>query len=495
MGKKKYFFLLLILLPLAIPAYFYLTVDSTELFPAIENDDFKTVRHLVRYGAKLYVRNADDETPLRFAVKRGNEEIIRILASKKGSNSYIGDSKGSSPLAYAVRENKINIVKILIEEGADVNVGWKSHKPLHFAAYSGNMEIVKLLLEKGADVNGKGYDDATPLHSAASGGHLAVVQLFIENGADVNAKDQKGQTPLHDAASKGHPAVVKVLYAHGALLKMKDKNRKTPYDYAEEQKNNEIVSLLQQIEKASFSDVHMAILSGDEDRVAAMIADGADINSHGECPLAPLHLAAREGRVSIAQLLVDHKADIHIRDRETGATPLFWAAEKGHTDTVEMLINNGADVNAQDADLHETPLHRAALHGKIMVLSLLIEKSADINRKDQYGYTPLNYAQSAGQPEAVVFLAKRGGEWSRLSPSPGDWPCETLIYGDSNNKGVPIGGCFPETPEDIVKSHDDEVDKFLDHQSIDSVMVIRTGQEFITSFYRSARTNFLEEKK
>jgi hypothetical protein len=41
----------------------------------------------------------------------------------------------------------------------------------------------------------------------------------------------------------------------------------------------------------------------------------------------PLHLAAFNGRRRIAQLLIEHGADVNARDPEFGATPAGWAIE------------------------------------------------------------------------------------------------------------------------------------------------------------------------
>ena len=79
-------------------------------------------------------------------------------------------------------------------------------------------------------------------------------------------------------------------------------------------------------------------------------------------PLAgayPLHLAVVKGNKEIAQLLLDHGAQIDVKAKNKDeATPLHWAAFFGQKDMVSLLINAGAPVNMLDSN-HATPLDAA----------------------------------------------------------------------------------------------------------------------------------------
>jgi hypothetical protein len=92
-----------------------------------------------------------------------------------------------------------------------------------------------------------------------------------------------------------------------------------------------------------------AVRKNDLDGARAELSAGADVNAQDTLSgVTPLSWAALHGHVEVARLLIEHDADLDVRNRD-GARPLHAAAFLGHAAAVELLIESGADVEARDA--------------------------------------------------------------------------------------------------------------------------------------------------
>lgn len=72
-----------------------------------------------------------------------------------------------------------------------------------------------------------------------------------------------------------------------------------------------------------------------------------DINQM-HCGSNPLLYASFYGRDDVINFLLQHDANINIKDL-SGATPLMIAIDRNFPDVVQMLIENGADLSLKDA--------------------------------------------------------------------------------------------------------------------------------------------------
>jgi ankyrin repeat protein len=98
--------------------------------------------------------------------------------------------------------------------------------------------------------------------------------------------------------------------------------------------------------------LHELAARGDEARLARAISMGAPVDERDAQGRTPLHVAAREGHLFAAMVLVGHRADPNARD-DRRQTPLHAAAEGTEREgerfqIVKLLIAKGADRKLRD---------------------------------------------------------------------------------------------------------------------------------------------------
>src|SRR5215467_3108124 len=107
------------------------------------------------------------------------------------------------------------------------------------------------------------------------------------------------------------------------------------------------------------ADLSEAAKANDIARVRELLNAGGDPNFRDHLGATPLHDAAWNGYKEIAELLLDHRADVNARHIEAGSTPLHYAIIKDHAGIVAVLLAHGAEVKATYRS-GATPLHLAA---------------------------------------------------------------------------------------------------------------------------------------
>jgi len=162
-------------------------------------------------------------------------------------------------------------------------------------------------------------------------------------------------------------------------------------------------------------ELNNAIVANDVDRVAYLLAHGAQVNSTDGEGFTPLISAIRSGLVAVATYLVEHKADANLPDR-SGWTPLMWATWGDNPALVEMLLAHHAKLDAADND-GLTPLGIAAQNGKAKAARALLDAGADVNAPvAKGGYTPLMLASISGSNELATSLIEHGAKVNAANP-------------------------------------------------------------------------------
>lgn len=250
---------------------------------------------------------------------------------------------------------------------------------LHQAARSNDAEAARFLLEHCGDAGLLNQLDlsgeSTPLDVAVRGGAYEVAEILLDYGAEVDQGQDSsdGVAPLHIAAA------------------------------TEKQRALEIATLL--------------------------LKRGALVNRQTSDGHAPLHFAAAAGTPAVAQLLLDHRADVNVRS--TGdSTPLHCAVRRvggpervgdsallpTGSELTRILLAHGAEAGTPD---HQgvAPIHYAAGLGTAETCRVLLDHDGTmVTMQDTDGYTPLHYAAGEDNYAVALALLDRGAEVAARAP-------------------------------------------------------------------------------
>eukprot|EP00929_Paragymnodinium_shiwhaense_P003011 TRINITY_DN103386_c0_g1_i1.p1 TRINITY_DN103386_c0_g1~~TRINITY_DN103386_c0_g1_i1.p1 ORF type:complete len:286 (-),score=60.54 TRINITY_DN103386_c0_g1_i1:26-883(-) len=122
-----------------------------------------------------------------------------------------------------------------------------------------------------------------------------------------------------------------------------------------------------------------------EQPAAAPSAVWSQVNAQGSQKMTALHWAAVRGHTSVADLLLERKANLEAKSAG-GLTALHFAAREGHTSMAQHLVEVGANIDALDND-DWTPLHWAGRYDHADIAKTLVRLGADftIGEEEEYG--------------------------------------------------------------------------------------------------------------
>lgn len=145
-------------------------------------------------------------TLLGIAVERGYREMAQFLIESGApvdaiqSPTVYGEA---TPLFFASRRGDPEMIRMLAAHGADVNARDECRNtPLTDCAGHADPETVRALLAVGANVNALGIYNLTALHQAAKSHRTETVRILLAAGADPIIRDQQGQTALDYATAR-----------------------------------------------------------------------------------------------------------------------------------------------------------------------------------------------------------------------------------------------------------------------------------------------------
>jgi ankyrin repeat protein len=379
----------------------------TALHLAAGNGFRSIVESLAGHKADANAVSNKGVTPLHLAVANGFKVTAEYQLENGAdpnldcSDVYIGPGPHGSGTALdiAVLRADQGMLDLLLAHHADPNLGSRARNqetPLHIAAQSGNEKAAAALLAAGAKADVVRNDDQTPLDLSAANAHLPVAALLVSHGADVNRRNSSnpftGWTPLLWAVTSGNKAVVQFLLQKGA-----DVNAQLENDVGG-----------RHWPKGS-TPLFLATGSNLPDVVEILLAHKADPNLPNEHGTTPISIAIKNAdpatRKRIVAALLDNGADVNTRDGDT-KTLLMTAAEFKDKATLEVVLAHKPDVNATTKPWGNSALHFLVFSlnyagSKDDVLPIaedLIDAGANVNLRSKDGKTPLKFINVPFRP-------------------------------------------------------------------------------------------------
>ncbi|WP_417310654.1 ankyrin repeat domain-containing protein [Devosia sp.] len=385
---------------------------------AARNGNLELIAALLTSGADTEYRDHNGERALLWAVNAGATEAVKMLLKAGSPVEAAADPHGVSPLMEAARRGDTALCQLLMAHGARVN-GFDDFgtTPIFLAARTANPQLVELLLAAGANPNV--VTDIlieTPLHYAALHPGSMVAQLLAA-GASARVRNWKGQTALHNAAAAGNMDAVKTLIAARALLDARDDAGLTPILMAlTPSKTGELRGKQAALLLARYSNDRdralIAALSVEAEAVARLlIARGVDVNFVPEDGPSMLAAAAGMSRTDFLEEILSRGVDV----ARFGGAALIAAAENNRHAAVTLLLKAGVAVDARGS-LEETPLLVAAALGQAEVAAVLLDAGADAGAVDAegHGLTAYMAEQREGYAARLDLLSQSRGLRPRL---------------------------------------------------------------------------------
>lgn len=387
------------------------------------NKDFlmKHIKEHIHYNLLLSNINKKfngKETPIHWLIRQGcspalfdvletlsKEETQKEVASRFKITTWVKSSLGSS--SYD-----------LLKEVSDVD----GSSIFLIAVQTGNLALVKHLISKGVDLNAKNSMGMNALHIAAETGNNDLVQFLIEScSLNPYEADSKNRNIFYIAEVQGDTALIDYLQFYAFRHKLIHEVLQEAIKIQDQEesltkllKDNKAQFLIENINQKfnGYNAVQLGLRMGanvslvgkllglsteQAKKTKTMLGSAYNVVNDIETQdgYALLHIAAKQGRNDIVDLLLQNKADINLSSKYTGRTPVLCAIQARQPSTVDKLLSQKkteADVNVCDIR-KRSALIWAIKQGQIEVVRQILEKS-----KAQAAYSkfnPLGYVAGA----------------------------------------------------------------------------------------------------
>ena len=354
------------------------------------SDNLDIFKEIMLHNNYSTIVNKQKQNLLHVACMLGRESFISILIQQGISATDICDAK-RTPLERAAEVGHVGSMKQLLQSNTMLKATL-----LPFAATFGRLELInELLTNNGQSLHIDSRDNTgqSALMKACELGKEDIVKYLLQKGASVTTQDLQDKTSLHYACEKGHENVVKILLEHNVEINVQDKYtgselcfliRGKDQDqlawYYVEVRRNVVEKFLRktkqgQVDPAQYGTVVKSGFGANPDvrivqSIGAMFADRRNVNTNSENrDMTPLHLATLKQHPKIVKMLIEHGADVNVKEKN-GLTPYMLCAVTDNVELAAELVSNGANTEEKDKQ-GNTPLQIATLNDSLSMKNFI----------------------------------------------------------------------------------------------------------------------------
>lgn len=308
----------------------------------------------------------DLDEKLLHCAGHGHADVLQqLLQCHRGQ---VG-TRAEGTLKAGVQNGDEAIVRLVLKDGSRLATSTALNGSLFCATRNGRTRLVLILLEHGAQFQVGDLDGRTALHTAAVYGHEPIARALLKAGADIETRTT-GTTKTALTSATGADIETRPIDKTKITLASADIFMTLTLGDNFESFEPEVTSGETDYSRAS-SHAREAFIQTSPERAVKTCARSEEEET-------ALHLAAREGHVTLVKLLVDSGAEIEARTM-LGETALLLAASCGHKEVVQMLLELGANVN-ECCYKGYTALHYATIYGHTELVQLLADSGASLGQ-------------------------------------------------------------------------------------------------------------------
>ena len=158
---------------------------------------------------------------------------------------------------------------------------------------------------------------------------------------------------------------------------------------------------------SSYNDnVARAAAKNDAYKVRQLVGSGSGSNPNqvDESGRTGLQIAAINGNLQIAAILIKASANLDLKDK-LGNTALHYATDRNQAEMAQLLLDVKAAVDPENKN-GMTPLMIAASRGNLEIVQALLAKGANVRKVDFTGRDALGWATEGRRPAVVQALQR-----------------------------------------------------------------------------------------